>query len=134
MEKKAAKVIEGENLDLIIGSIPAEADEKDDVKEKVKANIMKILAKEYDIEEEDFLSAEIEVVPAGEARDYGFDRSMIMGYGHDDRVCAYPSFEAIAAMEKPEITSVCLLVDKEEIGSVGASGMQSRFFENTVAR
>ena len=124
MEKKAAKVIEGENLDLIIGSIPAEADEKDDVKEKVKANIMKILAKEYDIEEEDFLSAEIEVVPAGEARDYGFDRSMIMGYGHDDRVCAYPSFEAIAAMEKP---------DKEEIGSVGASGMQSRFFENTVA-
>ena len=133
MEKKAAKVIEGENLDLIIGSIPAEADEKDDVKEKVKANIMKILAKEYDIEEEDFLSAEIEVVPAGEARDYGFDRSMIMGYGHDDRVCAYPSFEAIAAMEKPEITSVCLLVDKEEIGSVGASGMQSRFFENTVA-
>ena len=74
---------------------------------------MKILAKEYDIEEEDFLSAEIEVVPAGEARDYGFDRSMIMGYGHDDRVCAYPSFEAIAAMEKPEITSVCLLVDKE---------------------
>ena len=133
MEKKAAKVIEGENLDLIIGSIPAEADEKDDVKEKVKANIMKILAKEYDIEEEDFLSAEIEVVPAGEARDYGFDRSMIMGYGHDDRVCAYPSFEAIVAMEKPEITSVCLLVDKEEIGSVGASGMQSRFFENTVA-
>ena len=133
MEKKASKVIEGENLDLIIGSIPAEADEKDDVKEKVKANIMKILAKEYDIEEEDFLSAEIEVVPAGEARDYGFDRSMIMGYGHDDRVCAYPSFEAIAAMEKPEITSVCLLVDKEEIGSVGASGMQSRFFENTVA-
>ena len=133
MEKKAAKVIEGENLDLIIGSIPAEADEKDDVKEKVKANIMKILAKEYDIEEEDFLSAEIEVVPAGEARDYGFDRSMIMGYGHDDRVCAYPSFEAIAAMEKPEITSVCLLVDKEEIGSVGATGMESRFFENTVA-
>ena len=135
LEKKAAKVIEGENLDLIIGSIPAEeaGDDKEDAKEKVKANIMKILAKEYDIEEEDFLSAEIEVVPAGEARDYGFDRSMIMGYGHDDRVCAYPSFEAIAAMENPEITSVCLLVDKEEIGSVGASGMQSRFFENTVA-
>ena len=94
---------------------------------------MKILAKEYDIEEEDFLSAEIEVVPAGEARDYGFDRSIIMGYGHDDRVCAYPSFMAMLAMKKPEITSVCLLVDKEEIGSVGASGMQSRFFENTVA-
>ena len=135
LEKKAAKVIEGENLDLIIGSIPAEeaGDDKEAAKEKVKANIMKILAKEYDIEEEDFLSAEIEVVPAGEARDYGFDRSIIMGYGHDDRVCAYPSFMAMLAMEKPEITSVCLLVDKEEIGSVGASGMQSRFFENTVA-
>lgn len=135
MEKKAAKVIEGENLDLIIGSIPMEEnkDDKEAVKEKVKANIMKILAKEYGIEEEDFLSAEIEVVPAGDARDYGFDRSMIMGYGHDDRVCAYPSFKAIIEMEKPELTSVCLLVDKEEIGSVGASGMQSRFFENTVA-
>lgn len=135
MEKKAAKVIEGENLDLIIGSIPMEEnkDDKEAVKEKVKANIMKILAKEYGIEEEDFLSAEIEVVPAGDARDYGFDRSMIMGYGHDDRVCAYPSFEAILQMDQPELTSVCLLVDKEEIGSVGASGMQSRFFENTVA-
>ncbi len=135
LEKKAAKVIEGENLDLMIGSIPAggNADGKEDVKEKVKANIMKILEKEYGMEEEDFLSAEIEVVPAGEARDYGFDRSMIMGYGHDDRVCAYPSFAAVAQMKDPEITSVCLLVDKEEIGSVGASGMQSRFFENTVA-
>ncbi len=87
----------------------------------------------YQIEEEDFLSAELEVVPAGEARDYGFDRSMIMGYGHDDRVCAYPSFRAILEMQKPEKTSVCLLVDKEEIGSVGATGMQSRFFEDTVA-
>lgn len=136
MEKKAAKVIEGENLDLIIGSIPMSQDdteEKEAVKEKVKANIMKILQKEYGIEEEDFLSAEIEVVPAGEARDYGFDRSMIMGYGHDDRVCAYPSFRAVCDMKEPELTSVCLLVDKEEIGSVGASGMQSRFFENTVA-
>lgn len=136
LEKKAAKVIEGENLDLIIGSIPVDdedKDEKEKAKEKVKANIMNLLSKEYDIEEEDFLSAEIEVVPAGEARDYGFDRSMIMGYGHDDRVCAYPSYEAIAAVEEPEYTSVCLLVDKEEIGSVGASGMQSRFFENTVA-
>ncbi len=136
LEKKAAKVIEGENLDLIIGSIPIDdedKDEKEKAKEKVKANIMNLLSKEYDIEEEDFLSAEIEVVPAGEARDYGFDRSMIMGYGHDDRVCAYPSYEAIAAVEEPEYTSVCLLVDKEEIGSVGASGMQSRFFENTVA-
>lgn len=136
MEKKAAKVIEGENLDLIIGSIPMEMDkknEKEATKEKVKANIMKILEKEYGIEEEDFLSAEIEVVPAGEARDYGLDRSMIMGYGHDDRVCAYPSFQAVLEMKEPELTSVCLLVDKEEIGSVGASGMQSRFFENTVA-
>lgn len=135
MEKKAAKVIEGENLDLIIGSIPMDEkkEDKEAVKEKVKANIMNILAKEYGIEEEDFLSAEIEVVPAGDARDYGFDRSMIMGYGHDDRVCAYPSFKAILEMEQPELTSVCLLVDKEEIGSVGASGMQSRFFENTVA-
>lgn len=136
MEKKAAKVIEGENLDLLIGSIPMEQDDKEEkeaVKERVKANIMKILTKEYDIEEEDFLSAEIEVVPAGAARDYGFDRSMIMGYGHDDRVCAYPSFMAILEMKEPETTSVCLLVDKEEIGSVGASGMQSRFFENTVA-
>ena len=132
LEKKAAKVIEGENLDLLIGSIPMQT-EDEKVKEKVKANIMNLLSKEYGIEEEDFLSAEIEVVPAGEARDYGFDRSMIRGYGHDDRVCAYPSFEAMLVSEDPEITSVCLLVDKEEIGSVGASGMQSRFFENTVA-
>lgn len=136
MEKKAAKVIEGENLDLLIGSIPKESDDTKDekeIKDRVKANILDILSKEYGIEEADFLSAEIEVVPAGEARDYGFDRSMIMGYGHDDRVCAYPSFRAILDIEKPKYTSVCLLVDKEEIGSVGASGMQSRFFENCVA-
>ena len=135
LEKKGAKVIEGENLDLLVGSIPAEEKEDSDekIKDKVKANIMNLLEKEYGIEEEDFLSAEIEVVPAGEARDYGFDRSMIMGYGHDDRVCAYPSYKAIAEMKNPEYTSVCLLVDKEEIGSVGASGMESRFFENTVA-
>lgn len=135
LEKKAAKVIEGESLDLIIGSIPKIVDENDKeaAKEKVKANIMELLEAEYGIEEEDFLSAEIEVVPAGEARDYGFDRSMIMGYGHDDRVCAYPSFEAMLKVKDPEFTSVCLLVDKEEIGSVGASGMESRFFENTVA-
>ena len=95
--------------------------------------MLKILKETYGVEEEDFLSAEIEIVPAGQARDYGFDRSMIMGYGHDDRVCAYPSFSAIMEMEAPERTSVCLLVDKEEIGSVGATGMQSRFFENTVA-
>lgn len=136
LEKKGAKVIEGENLDLLIGSIPLDdenKDEKEKVKEKVKANIMNLLTAEYGIEEEDFLSAEIEVVPAGEARDYGFDRSMIMGYGHDDRVCAYPSFEAVMAVKDPEYTSVCLVVDKEEIGSVGASGMSSRFFENSVA-
>ena len=137
MEKKAAKVIEGEALDLLIGSIPAEESEDEDdkkkTKDRVKANILDILSKEYGIDEEDFLSAEIEVVPAGAARDYGFDRSMIMGYGHDDRVCAYPSFEAMLVSEDPEITSVCLLVDKEEIGSVGATGMQSHFFENTMA-
>ena len=137
MEKKAAKVIEGEALDLLIGSSPAEESEDEDdkkkTKDRVKANILDILSKEYGIDEEDFLSAEIEVVPAGAARDYGFDRSMIMGYGHDDRVCAYPSFEAMLKVENPEYTSVCLLVDKEEIGSVGASGMQSRFFENCVA-
>ena len=135
MEKKASKVIEGESLDLLIGSIPLKENEetKEKVKENVKANIMNLLTKEYGIEEEDFLSAEIEVVPAGEARDYGFDRSMLMGYGHDDRVCAYPSYEALAAVKNPEYTGVCLLVDKEEVGSVGASGMQSRFFENTTA-
>lgn len=134
MEKKAAKVIEGESLDLLIGSIPeAEKKDKKDAKERVKANILTILEKTYGVDEEDFLSAEIEVVPAGEARDYGFDRSMIMGYGHDDRVCAYPSYRAMLEVKKPETTCVCLLVDKEEIGSVGASGMQSKFFENCVA-
>jgi aspartyl aminopeptidase len=132
MEKKGAKVIEGENLDLLIGSIPAEKKD-DDTKELVKANIAAILEQTYGVDEDDFLSAEIEVVPAGAARDYGFDRSMIMGYGHDDRVCAYPSYRAMLEVSDPEYTSVCLLVDKEEIGSVGASGMQSRFFENCVA-
>jgi aspartyl aminopeptidase len=132
MEKKGAKVIEGENLDLLIGSIPAEKKD-DDTKELVKANIASILEQTYGVDEDDFLSAEIEVVPAGCARDYGFDRSMIMGYGHDDRVCAYPSYRAMLEVGEPEYTSVCLLVDKEEIGSVGASGMQSRFFENCVA-
>jgi aspartyl aminopeptidase len=132
MEKKGTKVVEGENLDVLIGNLPAEKNEKDE-KDRVKAQILELLKQEYDIEEEDFLSAEIEVVPAGPARDYGLDRSMIMGYGHDDRVCAYPSFRAILQAEKPRRTAVCLLVDKEEIGSVGATGMQSRFFENTVA-
>ncbi len=135
LEKKGAKVIEGENLDVLVGSIPApEKDEEgNDVKERVKANILRILEETYGVDEDDFISAEIEVVPAGPARDYGLDRSMIMGYGHDDRVCAYPSFQAMLEMDVPEYTSVCLLVDKEEVGSIGASGMQSRFFENTVA-
>ena len=135
LEKKAAKVIEGEALDILVGSMPLEAktEEEKKTKELVQANVLKILKDAYGVEEEDFLSAEIEIVPAGPARDYGFDRSMIMGYGHDDRVCAYPSFSAIAEMEKPERTSVCLLVDKEEIGSVGATGMESRFFENMTA-
>ena len=135
MSKKASEVIEGENLDVLIGSIPGpEKDENNkDIKDRVKTNILNILSKEYKVDEDDFLSAEIEVVPAGEARDYGLDRSMIMGYGHDDRVCAYPSYRAMLEVTDPEYTSVCLLVDKEEIGSVGASGMQSRFFENCVA-
>ena len=135
LDKKGAKVIEGEQLDVLIGSIPmSEKDKKDEkVKEAVKANVLEILKKEYKIEEEDFLSAEIEVVPAGDARDYGFDRSMIMGYGHDDRVCAYPSFYAMLDTKASDRTYACLLVDKEEIGSVGATGMESRFFENTVA-
>lgn len=132
LAKKGSVVIEGESLDLLVASIPMEETEEEK-KELVKANVLNILKKEYDVEEEDFLSAEIEVVPAGEARDYGLDRSMIMGYGHDDRVCAYPSYRALLEVLNPEVTSVCLLVDKEEIGSVGASGMQSRFFENCVA-
>ena len=134
MEKKAAKVIEGEQLDVLVGSIPF-LNEKDKEKSKdaVKANVLKILKEQYNIEEDDFLSAEIEVVPAGKARDYGFDRSMIMGYGHDDRVCAYPSFVATVEAGTCEKTSVCLLVDKEEIGSVGATGMQSKFFTYAVA-
>ena len=134
LEKKGNKVVEGENLDVLIGNLPADqTDEEKSAKERVKTQILELLKQQYEIEEEDFLSAEIEVVPAGAARDYGLDRSMIMGYGHDDRVCAYPSFEAILQMEIPERTSVCLLVDKEEIGSVGATGMHSRFFENMVA-
>ncbi|MCR5666040.1 MAG: aminopeptidase [Eubacterium sp.] len=134
MDKKASKVVEGENLNVLIGSMPLEqAEEDEETKEAVKENILAILKDKMDIEEEDFLSAEIEVVPAGAARDYGLDRSMIMGYGHDDRVCAYPSFCAMLEMDKPKHTSVCLLVDKEEIGSVGATGMHSRFFENCVA-
>lgn len=134
LDKKAAKVIEGENLDVLVGSIPFDSkEEKDKAKEAVKTNVLNILKEQYNIEEEDFLSAEIEVVPAGKARDYGLDRSMVMGYGHDDRVCAYPSFAAILEAGVCQKTSACLLVDKEEIGSVGATGMQSKFFSYAVA-
>ncbi len=135
LEKKGNKVVEGEALDILVGSIPAKVDkdDKDAPKEKVKANILAILKEKYGIEEEDFISAEIEAVPAGPARNYGIDNSMIMGYGHDDRVCSYPSFAAIVEADNLKKTGVCILVDKEEIGSVGATGMQSKFFENMVA-
>ena len=129
MEKNAAKVIEGENLDILVGSIPLEDKEKDAVKE----GIIGILKNTYEMEEEDFMSAELEVVPAGRAREMGFDRSMIMAYGQDDKVCAYTSLAAMLETDKIDKTACCLLVDKEEIGSVGATGMQSKFFENTVA-
>lgn len=128
LDKKAAKVIEGENLDVTLGNMPLVAEEKD----AVKANILKLLKDKYDIEEEDFVSAEIEVVPSGKARDYGLDRSMIAGYGHDDRVCAYTSLTAILDMDVCDYTCCTILVDKEEIGSVGATGAQSLFFENTI--
>jgi aspartyl aminopeptidase len=163
LDKKAAKVIEGEALDLIVGNKPfvIESDEKEKAEKKnsklsdgekyaiaaekaakaesgkvsgaVKRGVMAILNDLYGIEEEDFLSAELEIVPAGKARDAGFDRSMVLGYGHDDRVCAYPSMRAILEASDLKRTACCILVDKEEIGSVGATGMQSRFFENTVA-
>ncbi len=129
MEKKGAKVVEGEALNLLIGNMPL----KDEEKDAVKRNVLNLLKEKYDIEEEDFLSAELEVVPAGKARECGLDRSMILAYGQDDRVCAYTSLEAILDTKKVKRTACCILVDKEEIGSVGATGMQSRFFENTVA-
>ena len=130
LQKPAAKVIEGEGLDITLGSKPLKGDEKN----AVKANVLKILKKKYDIEEEDLVSAEIEVVPAGKARDYGLDASMIAGYGHDDRCCAYSSLLALLAVEQVEYTACCILVDKEEIGRVGATGAQSRFFENAIAK
>lgn len=134
MQKKAAVVVEGENLNIIVGSRPMKDEELDqDKKEKIKKEILVLLEKEYGIGEEDFLSAELEAVPAGPARDFGLDRSMIMGYGQDDRICAFTSLLAQLQAEHPVHTAVCLLTDKEEIGSVGATGMQSRFFENTVA-
>lgn len=133
LQKKAAEVIEGENLDILIGSRPLSESTDEKKKEAVKSNVLRILKEKYDIEEEDFLSAELEIVPAGKARDCGLDRSMVAAYGQDDRVCAYTSFVAMMEMDAPKRTSCCLLTDKEEIGSVGATGMQSRFFENTVA-
>ena len=130
MSKKGSVVIEGEELNIIIGSKPL----NDEEKEPVKAAVLALLKEKYDIEEEDFLSAELEVVPAGAARDFGLDRSMIIGYGHDDRVCAYASVNAILSIdETPEYTCCCLLADKEEIGSVGATGMYGKYFENAVA-
>ncbi len=145
MEKKASKVIEGEAMDLIVGSRPirveadgkeAEGEEGEDkkkAKEAVKAGILDILKQNYDIEEDDFLSAELEIVPAGKAREVGFDRSIILAYGQDDRVCAFTSMRAMLDAKEAERTMCCILVDKEEIGSVGATGMNSRFFENAVA-
>ena len=129
MQKPAAKVIEGEDLDVTLGSMPLVGEEKD----AVKANVMKILKEKYNFDEEDFLSAELEIVPAGPARDYGLDRSMVAGYGHDDRVCAYTSLRAVLDTPKCEYTTCAILVDKEEIGSVGATGAQSKFFENVIA-
>ncbi len=148
LEKKASKVIEGEALDIIVGNKPAgtaadaktakgakakDEEESKAEKEAVKKSVLALLKEYYDIEEEDFLSAELEIVPAGKARDCGFDRSMIMGYGQDDRVCSYPSYRALIDAPALSRTACCILVDKEEIGSVGASGMTSFFFENTVA-
>ncbi len=129
MQKPASKVIEGEDLDLTIGSIPLDKEQK----EAVKANVLKLLKDKYNFEEEDFLSSELEIVPAGKARDCGLDRSMIAGYGQDDRICGFTSLLAQLHADKPAYTAVCLLTDKEEIGSMGATGMQSRYFENVVA-
>jgi len=130
LSKKASEVITGEGLNVLAGSIPIK-DEND--KSSVKLNVLRLLNEKYGITEEDFVSAEIQVVPAGRARDVGFDRSMIAAYGHDDRVCAYAALSAVLKMESPEKTAVALFVDKEEIGSVGNTGMESRFFENAVA-
>ena len=132
MKKEASKLIEGEALDILIGNKPKIVTNKEE-KEEVKNNILTLLKEKYNIEEEDFLSAEIEAVPAGAARDFGLDKSMIMSYGQDDRVCAYTSLEAFLEVEETEKTLSCILVDKEEIGSVGATGMESHFFDNAIA-
>ena len=130
MSKTLAQAITGENLDISLGSMPLKGEEKD----AVKANILKLLKDKYDVEEEDLVTSEIEIVPAGKARDYGLDRSMIAGYGHDDRSCAYTSLMALIDTKEVEYTACCILVDKEEIGSVGATGAHSLFFENTIAK
>ena len=130
LQKPGAKVVEGEDLDITLGSIPLEGEEK----EPVKKMLLKLLKEKYDVEEEDFISAEIEVVPAGKARDYGLDRSMVASYGQDDRACAYTSLMGLIDAKKVEHTACCILVDKEEIGSVGATGAQSNFFLHAVAR
>ncbi len=130
MKKTASEFIDGEQLDLIIGSCPL----KDEDKDAVKANVLALLKERYGFEEEDFLSAELEIVPAGKPRDLGFDRSMVLGYGHDDRVCAWAQLEAMFEIDgKPQKTVACILTDKEEIGSVGATGMRARYFENAIA-
>lgn len=129
LQKPAAKVIEGEALDVTLGSMPLQGEERN----SVKANILKLLNDKYGIEEEDFLSAELEIVPAGKTRDYGLDRSMVAGYGHDDRVCAYTSLRAVLDTPACEYTTCAILVDKEEVGSIGATGAQSMFFENVIA-
>lgn len=130
--KKINEAFTGEDLNICVGSIPLKTDD-DDESDRVKKNILKLLKDKYDIDEDDFISSEFEVVPAGEARDYGLDSSMIMAYGQDDRICSYTSFEAMMRLDKCDKTCVTLLVDKEEIGSVGATGMQSKFFENKLA-
>ncbi|MBO5652079.1 MAG: aminopeptidase, partial [Selenomonas sp.] len=129
MKKNAAKVIEGESLDILVGNYPLKKDDK----ESVKDGVLQLIKDKYGLEEADFQSAELCLVPAGKARELGFDRSMILAYGQDDRVCSYTSLRAMLDMKEVKRTACCLLVDKEEIGSVGATGMQSRFFENTVA-
>ena len=129
MQKSAAKVIEGEDLDVTLGSMPLKGEEKN----AVKANVMRILKEKYDFDEADFVSAELEIVPAGPSRDYGLDRSMVAGYGHDDRVCGYTSLKAVIDMEgTPKYTACCVLVDKEEVGSIGATGAHSKFFVDTI--
>jgi aspartyl aminopeptidase len=130
MDKKLAKGIEGEDLNILVGSIPLP---DKDSKDRVKQNVLKLLNDKYGINEEDFVSAELEVVPAGRARHYGLDKSMVLAYGHDDRICSYTSFVALAELTETDKTCVALFVDKEEVGSIGATGMNSRFFENTVA-